>query len=181
MISWFTENSLIPLVTGTFLALAFIGLAISSREKSMLYVATIIAAVTAGIVITESLVVTDREAVTEIVYSLAKSVEANDMESVLSHVSPDREDAKDRIRIEMPRYSFDSVRVIGIADFTSKSDLDPRQAVIDFVVMARGRLTSHGQGHHVQRRVELIFQLESDGKWRMIDYSHSDPRDGLKL
>lgn len=181
MISWFTENSLIPLVTGTFLVLAFLGLAISSRDKTMLYVAMIIAAVTAGIVITESLVVTDREAVTEIVYSLARSVEANDMESVLSHVSPAREDAKDQIRIEMPQYRFDSVRVIGIADFTARTDLDPKQAVIDFVVVARGRLTSHGQGHHVQRRVELIFQLEPDGIWRMIDYSHFDPRSGLKL
>jgi hypothetical protein len=181
MISWFTENSLIPLVTGTFLVLAFLGLAISAREKTMLFVAMIVAALTAGIVITETLVVTDREAVTEIVYSLAQSVEANDMESVLSHVSPDREDAKERIRNEMPKYSFDTVRVIGIADFSSTTDLDPKQAAIDFAVMARGREKAHGQGGHVQRRVQLKFQKGADGQWRMIDYSHSGPRSGVNL
>jgi hypothetical protein len=181
MISWFTENSLIPLVTGTFLVLAFLGLAISAREKMMLYAAMIIAALTAGIVITETLVVTDREAVTEIVYSLAQSVEANDMESVLSHVSPDREDAKERIRNEMPKYTFDSVRVIGIADFSSTTTVEPKTADIDFAVMARGRAKAHGQGGHVQRRVQLKFQKGADGQWRMIDYSHSNPRSGVNL
>lgn len=181
MISWFTENSMIPLVTGTFLVLAFLGLAISSREKIMLYVAMTIAALTAGVVVTESLIVTDREAVTEIVYTLARAVEVHDMQTVLAYVSNQREDTKDDIRIEMPKYTFDSVRVIGIAEFSVTSNVEPRTAEIDFVVMAHGRLSSHGQGNHVQRRVQLTFQKEADGQWRMIDYSHSDPRSGLNL
>ena len=172
---------MIPLVTGTFLVLAFLGLAVSAREKTMLYAAMTIAALTAGIVITEKLIVTDREAVTEIVYSLAKAVEANDMEAVLRRVSDQREDAKQEIRNEMPRYSFESIRVLGIADFSLEDEVDPKQAVIDFVVLAHGRLVAHGQGQHVQRRVRLYFQKESDGQWKMIDYDHSDPRSGVSL
>ena len=181
MISWFTENSMIPLVTGTFLVLAFLGLAISARERTMFYAAMIIAALTVGVVVTERLIVTDREAVTEIVYSLAKSVEENDMEAVLRRVSNQREDAKDKIRNEMPRYSFESVRVLGIADFSVQSDVDPKKATIDFVVLAHGRLIAHGQGNHVQRRIRLYFQKEADGQWRMIDYNHWDPRAGVSL
>ncbi len=180
MISWFTENSMIPLVTGTFLVLAFLGLAISARERTMLYAAIIIAALTAGIVITESLVVTDREAVTEIVYTLAKAVESNDMETVLGYVSDQREDAKERIRIEMPNYIFDSVRVLGIAGFSATTTV-PKTAEVDFSVLAHGRARAHGNGQHVQRRIQLKFQKTADGQWRMIDYSHSDPRDGLRL
>ena len=175
MISWFTENSMIPLATGTFLVLAFIGLAISARERTMLYAAMIIAALTAGIVVTERLIVTDREAVTEIVYSLAKSVEANDMEAVLRRVSNQREDAKEKIRNEMPKYSFESIRVIGIADFSVETDVDPKKAEIDFVVLAHGRSVAHGQGEHVQRRIRLHFQS------RPLPHDHPTrhPPDGM--
>jgi hypothetical protein len=178
MISWFTESALVPMIVGTFLALAFLGLAISFRDRIMLFLAMVIATLTAGTVITETLIVTDRESIVEIVSELARMVENNNMAGVLSHVSQQRDDCKQKIRLEMPRCQFRTCRITGINRFSSSKSAIPT-AEIEFVAIATGKHMSHGLGT-VQRAVWLKFEKNSTGKWEMIDYDHWDPRAELK-
>ena len=145
----------------------------------MLFVAIVIATLTAGTVITETVIVTDRESIVEIIGELATAVQNNNMTGVLNHVSDQREDCKDRIKQEMPRCQFRTCRITGINSFSSSRTDTPPTAEIEFVAIATGTHTSHGRGT-VQEAVWLKFEKNPAGSWKMVDYGHWNPRAGLK-
>jgi ketosteroid isomerase-like protein len=178
MLSWFTENSLPPLIGGSLMAIAFLGLAFYFYSRAMLYLALGVIAITALIVTIETLIVTEREKITRMVYDLAKAVEQNRMEDVLAVVAPSRTDAQQQIKAEMPQYQFTSCRVLGIKSF--KLNPDGRQAEIVFVVFASGSNYQMGKGN-VHRRVTLYFEKQSDDNWKLIDYHHEAPTAGYRL
>lgn len=178
MISWFTENSLPPLIGGSLLAIAFLGLAFYFYDRTLLYLALGVMAVTTLIVTVESMIVTDREKITGLVYDLAKAVEQNRMEDVLAVVAPSRIDAQQQIRAEMPQYQFTSCRVLGVRSFHLGPDR--RQAEIVFVVFASGSSRQLGEGN-VHRRVTLYFEKQTDDNWKLVDYHHEAPTAGYRL
>lgn len=178
MIEWFTENSFVPMVTGGLLTLAFLGFAFYFYDRTMLLIAILIAAITAGIVITEILIVTDKERLTLIVKDLAKSVEANDMDAILRRVSDAREDAKSRIRSEMPQIQFQSCRILKVLEF--EIDDDRKKAKIVFVAFATGSQAQVGRGS-VHRRVTLFFEKDANDQWRIYDYEHEPATAGYRL
>lgn len=179
MTEWFTESSLIPLVVGTFIALGFFGLAFSFRDRTMLLLGLIIAIITAGITITEKLIVTDQEAIKAIVMELAVAVNNNNVAGVIKHVSPAEAETIARIESEMPRVQVRSCRVTGWREFSSLPGTQPPTATIDFIVLASG--TMRDGGGTTQVRVILDFEKGTDGKWRVVDYEPSNPRDGVSL
>lgn len=179
MTYWLTESSLVPLIIGTFIVIALLGLAISFRDRIMFYLALLVAVLTAGTTVTEMLIVTDREAVTEVIQILAQAVEKNDVAEVLAHVSGKQGDAQDRIRKEMPNYHFTSCRIVGINGFSSVDNGGAKTAEIDFVVFAFG--SSRQNEGHVHRRIILKFEQEPNGLWKLLDYEHSEPRGGMHL
>ena len=96
-------------------------------------------------------------------------------------VSQKRQDTIARINKEMPRYDFDSCRVIGTNYYTSTDEDGATKAEICFVVTFRVRLDGHADRISGHRKVILHFEKLPDGKWRIIDYSHEDPRRGLTI
>lgn len=179
--TWFTENSTVPMVTGTLMVILLLVMAFSARETRILQLAFFIGLITAATVVCEYLIVTDREQVTETVYRLADLVEANDVPGVLSYVSKQRQDTRDRVAAEMPRYDFDNCRIIGVNYFESGNSQTKDTAEICFVVTVRVRLESGPETLFGQRRVILEFERDSDGQWRVIRYSHEDPRGGVGI
>ena len=181
MVSWFTDNSTLPMVTGVIMVIILLGLAFSAREKTMVYLAIVIGVLTAGTVACERFIVTDREEVTARVYDLAEAVQANDKSRVLEFVSNSRQDTIGRVNGEMPRYDFDTCRLVGVNYYEPKEDDANQRAEICFVVSVRVRLNQNPELLWGQRKVTLHFEKEADGKWRVIDYSHEDPRSGLTM
>jgi hypothetical protein len=175
MLEWFTEDSTVPMVLGTILTIVFLGFWISSREWIMGLIAAIIAFLTIGTVLTETLIETSHEEITERVYSLADHVQANDRGAVIGFVHSDRSDTVKRINQEMPRYNFVACRIIGEKSFELVSD---NQANISFVVSARVSVDQHPQSHFVHRQIDLEFEKE-DGEWVILGYQHSYPNAGL--
>jgi hypothetical protein len=145
----------------------------------MFLIAMGIAVLTASTVITEAIIVTDREAVTEVVYAIADCVQLNDVEGVLNHVSDQDELTIKRIRSEMPRYQFSNVRISGVVDFSTNNG-PPKTASIDFGVWANGSDGRTGQ-FTVRRRAILTLEKEADGQWRVTDYEHFDPAETVRL
>lgn len=180
MISWFTESSLVPLVTGTFLTLAFLGLAFSFRERVMAYVALVVLAFTVATVVTERLIVTDREAVTAIVQTLAVAVQNNDVQEILRHVSDKRQNTKDRISAEMPQYIVRSCRIVGFKGFTVSETGERKVAEIVFVAYATGSRKTDAGATPVNPQVTLDFEKTGDGPWQIISYDYDDPRGNLR-
>ena len=181
MIDWFTEDSTLPMVTGVILALIFFGFAFVSREKMMFYAAIVISCLTAGTVICERWIVTDREEVVARISELAEMVESNNMAGVVSAVSKSRPDTIESVKAEMPNNDFESCRVIGTDYFKCDAEANPKSAEISFVVTARVRRVNRPELFHGPRKVTLNFEKEADGQWRIIKYEHSSPQHGLKL
>jgi hypothetical protein len=181
MLSWFTEDSTLPMVSGVIMVMIVMGLAISAREKMMVYLAIAIAALTVGTVICERLIVTEQEEVVALVYDLASAVQANDNATVLGFVSHLRQDTIDRINSEMPRYDFSSCRVIGTNYFAAGDEEGARTAEICFVVTFRVRLDGGEAPIPGHRKVILYLEKQPDGKFRVINYSHEDPRKGISI
>lgn len=179
MTIWFTENALVPLIVGSCLTFIFLGLAFSFRDRAMFYIGLILLALTAGVTITERLIVTDQETVQQIVRELAVAAEKNDVNAILSHVSQKAQDTRNRIKSTMPRYTIHRCRIVGFKDFTESENADPPRAVIEFVAIAQG--TGKMGSGTFNPLVTLTFEKESDGKWRVIDYAYSDPRSNVQL
>lgn len=180
MTVWFTENSTFPMVTGVILVIILLGLAFTAREKIMLYLAVIVGLLTAGTVICERMIITDQEEVMQCVYELADAVQANDKAAVVSFVSKNRDDTIARVNAEMPRYDFDSCRIVGKNYYTADVT-GPDSAEICFIVSVKVRIGGQTDTLWGQRKITLNFQREGDGNWRIIDYSHEDPRGSLTL
>ncbi len=179
--TWFTEDSLIPLITGCFLAIAFLVLAVMHYNRTMLLIALGIGVITAAIVATEVYIVTDKEAVEGVVRTLAGAVEQNDVAAVMGHVSPKRQDVISRIGQEMPNYRIQSCRLIDFVDFKCNESANPKTATIVFVVIARGEDRSTAMQGLVHQRVTLHFEQQPDQSWKMIDYAHEYARAGGRL
>ena len=180
MLNWFTEEPLIPLVTGVLLFIVFAIFAVMSRERVMVYCLAVIALVTIAIVTCEALIVTEKEQLTEEVYQLAFAVQRNDVERVVASVDPNLPDVIKRVQAEMPRYRFDTCRLMGITDYKSTGQ-NPDSAEIEFTVTFRLQMGDDPTALTGQRRVRLNFRKDSNGKWKITDYMHEDPRSHITI
>ena len=50
-----------------------------------------------------------------------------------------------------------------------------------FVVNFRAAIKPHKEMIPGQRKVSLTFEKDSTGQWKVIDYSHSSPRQKVRL
>ena len=169
MAEWFTENSLMPLISGVLLTIIFLGLAYSFYDKWMLIISLVIALLTAMTVTIETLIVTDREAVVEVVHEMAEAVEDNDMERVISLISDQSERTKERVRLTMPNIKANACQVIGVADFSTDKNEKPQTADIDFSFYGSGKYYSSSYSGRL--RITLTFQLEGED-WKLINYGN---------
>jgi hypothetical protein len=117
MLTWFTEDSFVPLITGSLLVVAFLGLAITQYSRAMFLLALGIALVTAMIVAVESYIVTDKEAIESQVRRLGKAVEKHDVETIVNAISPQREGVRARARDTMNEFAVHTCRLIDFTDF----------------------------------------------------------------
>lgn len=146
----------------------------------MLKVALGIAVITVAIVTCERLFVTQREEVTDRIYSLADSVQRNDFATVMEFFSDDYAATRQRATSEMPRYNFQNCRVSGIFRFNIFNTTPPI-AEIQFNVSVSVRVDNGAEPLWGQRRIKLTWEKNKKGVWEIIDYSHSDPRSGITL
>jgi ketosteroid isomerase-like protein len=180
MVSWFTEDSIVPLITGVFLAITFFALAFSFRDKVMFYVGLVVALLTAATVITETLIVTDQEAVREVVYQLADCVRSNDSDGVIAYVKEGEELLTKDIRQNMAMLNIESCNVLGFVSFETEEEGKPQTANIDFSVWGNGQYGRSGR-FTGRRRVVLDLEKDAKGNWKISDYDHFDPGSNVNL
>ena len=149
----------------------------SARNKIVLFSALFIAAATAGIVVTEAAIVTDRETVTDLVYELAGHVRANDADAIARYISPDAPELTKKMRSQMERYEVESCSISGVTDFLAQGG----KATIDFVAWGQGKQRRGGLQGPANPKVKLELRKQSDESWKIIDYHVSDPRSGISL
>jgi hypothetical protein len=179
MLTWFTEDSLVPLILGSFLTLSFLGLAIAHYSRAMLGLGLVVALLTVTIVGIEAWVVTEREALENLVRRLASAVEKHNVDEIVAAISDRNAAVQSRARQEMQNYRIESCRLLDFTDFNLDDSQEPVTAKISFVVVARGA-DLYGNRGTAHERVTLFFEKELGG-WKIIDYRHQYARAGGRL
>ncbi len=177
MTHWLTEDAFVPMLVGIFMATTLLLMAWSARNKIVLFAALFVAAATAGIVVTEAAIVTDRETVTDLIYELAGHVRANDANAIGRYISPDVPAVTKRMRSAMERFEVQSCSITGVTDFSTMGD----KATIDFVAWGQGKQRRGGLESPANPKVKLDLRKQPDGAWKIIGYDVSDPRSGISL
>ncbi|QEG22795.1 hypothetical protein [Mariniblastus fucicola] len=176
MLEWFTESAFFPSCIGILLTIAFIGLAVSSGEMLMMKIGLGIAVLTALLITTEVMIVTDREQVENSLYDMASAMGKNDLDRVFSYL--DSDELIQRAKHHLRDATCHSCNITAINEVTV--DDDGQSATADFVAFASASNASFPSPTPVQRRVKLFFKKKSD-KWKIVDFEAKDPRAGLSL
>ena len=177
MTHWLTEDSFVPMLVGIFVATVLLLMAWSARNKIVMFIALFVAALTAGVVVTEAVIVTDRETVTDLIDELAGHVRANDADAIARHISPQAPEISKRMRGSMERFEVLSCSISGINGFS----VEDGTATVDFVAWGQGKQRRGGLQGAANPKVELQLRKQSDESWKIIGYTVSDPRSGLSL
>ena len=176
MLEWFTEDAFFPACIGILLTIAFLGLAFSSGEKVMFKAGLAIAALTALLITTEVLIVTDREEIENSIYEMAAAMQQNDFEKVFDYL--DTEELKRRAKGELRDATCHACSITAINEVTVKQE--DNTAVADFVGFAQASNRAFPSPTPIQRRIKLYFRKAGDD-WKIIDFESSDPRAGFSL
>jgi len=176
MLEWFTESAFFPSCIGILMTIVFIGLAFSSGEMLMMKIGLGIAVLTALLITTEILIVTDREQVENSLYDMASAMRENDFEHVFSYM--DTKDLVSQAKAHLRDATCHSCMITGINEITIGEDGE--SATADFTAYAKASNTAFPSATPVQTRVELRFKRR-DEKWKITQFETSDPRAGLKL
>ena len=177
MIEWFTYNSTVPMVMGTIMTIIMLAFWIMSRESVMAFIALGVFLLTVGTVACENFIVTPREEVEDTVYLLSTLAQRNDWNAALNYISESKKDVFERARSETNLWECSSCRILGIKDYLQHSETS---AQITFVAHVEVHMKDHPGDNFAQVEFTIDFEKE-EGQWRIMNYSHSDPRAGITL
>jgi hypothetical protein len=150
----------------------------SSGRKELLYALGAVVALTIAMLIVERVVVTDREAIRTKLAEIARDVQANDHQRVLSHIAKSNPSLVQEAQTELQRYDFTECRVTKIHKTDVDSSAEPRSAIVEFNVRVSGKFSESGfeASGTYPRWVQLHMVLEEDGQWRVENYEHDAPQ-----
>jgi hypothetical protein len=175
--NWLYEQPLAIVVVGVLVLIA-LGAAWSAtgRQELMYALATAFLLMVAALV-TERLVVTDREAIEATLLTIAKDVQSNNIHALTSHVYSGAPELKQKAEAEMPNYHFTECRLTKIHNIEVDVKAQPRTAVAEFNVVATGSFKAEGMevSNTIPRWVRLNMVREKDGTWAVQNYEHDDP------
>jgi hypothetical protein len=132
--------------------------------------------------IVERLVVTDREAVEATLHEIAADVKSNNRAAVLAHIYSGAPALRQQAALEMPNYSFTECKVNKVHRVKVSASDRPPSAEAEFNVYVSGTFTYAGQtaSGDFPRYVALKLRKDTDGKWRVENYTHADPLRGAR-
>ena len=117
--------------------------------------------------------VTDRERITEIIYSVADSVAANDHEAAVAIIADEK--TRRMAMTELPNYVFQMAEVNQLTSIKIDENAIPPSAEVELTVKADVSAKRGGFNNlRVLRKLELIFEKQGDD-WVVIAYQHSAP------
>jgi low affinity Fe/Cu permease len=175
--SWLYEQQLTIVVIGVAVILGLGAAWSASGRKELLYgIAAAILLLIAGLV-TERLVITDKEAIRATLKDIARDVQNNNHPAVLAHISSTTPALKRKAEAELPNYQFTECRVTKIHLIDVDSHTEPRSAIAEFNIIASGTFRPPGfeVTDTIPRWIQLHLLRENDGRWTVVEYDHDSP------
>lgn len=121
---------------------------------------------------------TDRERVEGVMHEVARAVQQNDFDGVLSHIHPSRAAAFSRTKSQLSRCEFTEARITAIKKIEVNADTNPPSAIAEFNAYAA--VTVQGTPHKAPQFVRCYF-LHEGGRWLVSDYELHEPTYGFKI
>jgi ketosteroid isomerase-like protein len=173
--SWLVEHPFYIAAIGFGAIVILGGSWIKTGRRVLLYLLGAAIALTVALLAVERLVVTDREAVQDTLYQMARDVEKNDLRLVLSHVHEDAERSiVEQAEYEFPRQTFKKVKIWeNKLEIAIHSERNPPEATAKFFVTIEGDFWK-GQypSQTVLLDVTVNFRQDEDGNWKLVSYSY---------
>jgi hypothetical protein len=154
----------------------------STGRREPLWIAGVVLALLPVLWIVERLVVTDREAVEATLHRIAADVKSNNRAAVLAHIYSGAPSLKTRAEAEMPNYTFTECKINKLHRIDVNSNDQPPSAEAEFNVYVAGSFKVGNQTFDGEfpRYIALELRKESDGQWRVENYTHADPLRGFR-
>lgn len=171
--SWLTEDPIYIFLTGLFLTAVCGTIAFLSRNGWLWFLTALTVLVTAGLLVYEARVVTDREQLVSKLDQMLVCVRNNDVDGLAAFGSRSRQDTIDRLKAEMPLYTIRSCTLSRRRPPEIRETSPPTASLqfVAFVDVDASRSSYRYEGS-VFRGVTLNWQKDPDGQWRIVDYSH---------
>lgn len=174
------ENPTTVLVMGGITALVFGAIWLQTGRKIELYIMLAIVTFLAVLLVAGSIWKSDRRQVKTALFLIARDVERNDVEAVVSHLHPSIPELSSRVEAEMPMYNFEEVNIKQNLEIEVFADESPPRAVTSFnVVVVASDRSGLINGRRVPRFMKVTFLKDGD-EWKVAGYEHHDPREGFK-
>ncbi len=130
-------------------------------------------------IVLERWLVTDREQIVAEVDSMAEAVRNNSPTALLLHISQRFPGIRDSARGHLNRWEIESCNITSRQPVEIDWSQSPPSARVRFVVFARAsQKTGDGLGGADIVGIDLGMQKETDGRWRVVNYSLFNPRGG---
>ncbi len=176
---WLTENAFHPMMIGLLSAISF-GIAwYFYGKRVLLFITLLIIALTIGIVVTEQMIVTDREQLTSDIFDVAEALERDDVDGVLAFISESNPALRQEVKDRMPLIEFEFVGISSLKEPEIDLESKPPVAKLKFVTrvdanaMRDPRFSAQGSG---VSSVTLNYQKDNDGNWRITNYGYTRPQ-----
>ena len=173
------ENSWKFIIVGALVEIGLVIALVKSGRALWLAWMGVAALVTAGFVLVERLVVTEREKVEIALFDAATAVESNDINAVLKCVTltaPRREE----LRAKLPKYHIDKVSIKNDLKITMNDKTIPPSATAEFRVVVTGGERAGGI-HDISYPLFLVVYFERDkDRWLISGYEEHGVLQGLK-
>lgn len=177
MEAFFFENPLWLGICGAFVTIVAAVLWVQTGARSAAVTAVVACILTILLVLVSLRVETDREKLIRTIHEVAEAVESNDLERVLTHVSPNATQGLLRARQELPQYTFREARMTRLKSIVINRNSTPPTAIAEFSVIVD--VGADGHQTRLPRFVKAYF-VENAGRWLVRDYEHFDAAEAFR-
>jgi hypothetical protein len=176
--TWLYEEPLPIIVISAILCVALAVGFLKTGQKWLLVAVAAVVILAIAVLAIERAVVTDREQVEEVLFTIAAAVERNDIDEALSHALPDSP-AVHRAQTDLlRRIDFKAVKIKPNLEIEVLPDTSPLTAETRFNVVVIADAGFGGTDHY-PRYVEATFVKDGD-RWLVHNYDHYEPTRGMR-
>jgi hypothetical protein len=177
---WILDNEYNPFLLAFLGCVACMGAFvawISTGRKEALFAFGGLIILFVALIITERMLISDREAIEATLLKIAQNLKANNREAVYAAIHPKVPSLRGQAESELPQYTFEDCRITQITETTVNADAKPKTAMTEFYVAAKGSFREGGQSYtgDPRRIIKLHLEQDTDGQWKITDYSHRAP------
>jgi ketosteroid isomerase-like protein len=175
---WFTETPWPPMLIGVIVAfILFLGWTSQRRTVYLLgAIGCLLGCV--AIYLVEEAIVTESEAVEQLVLDLADAVERDDADAALSHFGSSLSSIGYRTAVAGAMAAYDIQDDMRITDLHVRMEDDGQTAVSHFRANATIAAKTGSMQHYGPTRWELTWKRDAAGEWKITDVQRLNPITG---